>query len=87
MCTMATNALEGHNRDGGQYEVKSANGTDDFRGIVIGLCPQGLVAFDMGPGEKIEDMYDPKQLGSLQMEVLGAGAYTVHLLTEQVRTY
>jgi hypothetical protein len=87
MCTMATNALEGHNRDGGQYEVKSANGTDDFRGIVMGLCPQGLVAFDMGPGEKIEEMYDPKQLGSLQLEVLGAGAYTVRVLTEQVRTY
>jgi hypothetical protein len=41
----------------------------------------------MGPGEKIEEMYDPKQLGSLQLEVLGAGAYTVRVLTEQVRTY
>ena len=87
MCTMATNALEGHNRDGGQYEVKSANGTDDFRGIVVGLCPQGLVVFNMGPGDEIEDLYDPRQLGSLQMEVLGAGAYTIHLVTEQVRTY
>jgi hypothetical protein len=84
---MATNALEGHNRDGGQYEVKSANGTDDFRGIVIGLCPQGLVCFNMGPGDKIEDMYDPKALGSLQLEVLGAGAYTVRAIAEQLRTY
>ncbi len=87
MCTMATNALEGHNRDGGQYEVKSANGTDDFRGQVVGLAPQGLVAFDMGPGENIEDWYDPRQLGSLQLEVKGAGAYTVAVIGEQFRTY
>jgi hypothetical protein len=87
MCTMATNALEGHNRDGGQYEVKSANGTDDFRGIVMGLAPQGLVAFDMGAEDKPEDWYDPKALGSLQLEVLGAGAYTVRVIGEQFRTY
>ena len=87
MCTMATNALEGHNRNGGQYEVKSANGTDDFRGIVSGLCPQGIVAFHMGPRDVIEDWYDPKQIGSLDLQVLGAGAYTIRLLTEQLRTY
>ena len=87
MCTMATNALEGHNRDGGQYEVKSANGTDDFRGIVAGLCPQGLVAFHMGPQDMIEDWYDPRGLGNIDMQVLGAGAYTMHLITEQLRTY
>lgn len=87
MCTMATNALEGHNRDGGQYEVKSANGTDDFRGIVIGLSPQGLVSCEMGPLDNIEDWYDPRALGSLRLEVKGAGAYTIHLITEQLRTY
>ncbi len=85
MCTMATNALEGHNRDGGQFEVKSANGTDDFRGIVMGLCPQGLTAFHMGASDEIEDWYDPTVLGSLQLEVLGAGAYTMQLVTEQLR--
>jgi hypothetical protein len=87
MCTMATNALEGHNLDGGRYEVKSANGTDDFRGIVEGLCPQGLVTFNMGPKDNIEDWYDPKSVGSLRLEVLGAGAYTIRLLTEQLRNY
>ncbi len=87
MCTMATNALEGHNLDGGRYEVKSANGTDDFRGVVIGLAPQGLVSFDMGPLDNIEDWYDPKSLGSLLLKVKGAGAYTIHALAEQFRTY
>ncbi len=80
-------ALEGDNLDGGMYVVISAAGTTDYRGVVVGFAPQGMVAFDLGPKDLIEDWYDPTQVGSLQLEVLGAGARTVRLVTEQLRTY
>jgi len=85
--SIARNALQGQNLNGGQFTIESANGTDDFRGVISGLCPQGLVVFDMGPSDNIEDWYDPKALGSLRLEVLGAGARTIRLVTEQLRNY
>jgi len=81
------NGLYTANLNGGQYNVVSANGTDDFRGVVNGLCPQGMVVFDMGPNDVIEDWYDPKAIGDLRLEVLGAGARTMRLVTEQLRNY
>ncbi len=71
--------------NGGQYNVVSANGTDDFRGHAEGLCPHGLVVFNMGPKDNIEDWYDPTALGNLKLEVLGAGARTIRVVTEQLR--
>ncbi len=73
--------------NGGQFHAFSTTGTDSWRGVCHGLAPQGMVAFDMGTLENIEDWYDPKALGSLQLEVLGAGAYTVRVIGEQFRTY
>ena len=81
----ARNALQAQNLNGGQYTVESANGTDDYRGIVEGLCPQGLVVFNMGPKDEIGDWYDPTAIGSLRFEVLGAGARTMRVITEQLR--
>lgn len=78
-------ALVCNSWNGGRFSVMGTAGTDPFRGIVHGLCPQGLVAFHMGASDEIEDWYDPKALGSLQLEVLGAGAYTMRLITEQLR--
>ena len=85
--SIARNALQGQNLNGGQYTIESANGTDDFRGVISGLCPHGLVVFDMGPRDEIEDWYDPRALGDLRLEVLGAGARTIRLVTEQLRPY
>ncbi len=79
------NGLYTANLNGGQYNVVSANGTDDFRGHAEGLCPHGLVVFNMGPKDSIEDWYDPTALGNLKMEVLGAGARTIRIVTEQLR--
>lgn len=73
--------------DGGQYSVSSAGNTERFRGTCEGLAPQGLVVFDMGPHDNIDDWYDPRGIGDLRLEVLGAGARTVRLVTEQLRTY
>jgi len=83
----ARNALQAQWLNGGQVTVESANGTDDFRGIAQGFCPQGLVVWNMGPKDNIEDWYDPTGVGSLRLEVLGAGARTIRLVTEQLRTY
>ncbi len=87
MNSIARNALQAQWLNGGQVTVESANGTDDFRGHAEGLCPQGLVVFNMGPKDNIDDWYDPKALGDLRLEVLGAGARTIRLITEQLRPY
>jgi len=79
------NALYSQNFNGGQYSVESANGTDNYRGLIEGLCPQGLVVFNMGPKDEIGDWYDPAGVGSLRFEVLGAGARTMRVITEQLR--
>lgn len=73
--------------DGGQYSVSSLANTEQFRGTCDGLGPQGLVVFDMGPKDNIDDWYDPRQIGDLRLEVLGAGARTIRCITEQLRTY
>jgi len=83
----ARNALQAQWLNGGQVTVESANGTDDFRGVAQGFCPQGLVVFNMGPKDIIEDWYDPTGVGSLRLEVLGAGAQTIRCITEQLRHY
>ena len=73
-------------QDGGYYNAISASGVNSWRGNVHGLVPQGMVAFELGPRDVIEDWYDPSQVGNLQLEVLGAGAHTIRLVTEQLRT-
>jgi hypothetical protein len=78
-------AIGSIDNDGGQYSVLSATNTDLYRGMVHGLCPQGLVVFNLGPKDNIEDWYDPTVVGSLQLEVLGTGARTMRLITEQLR--
>jgi hypothetical protein len=83
----ALSANLGITNDGGQFSFGTTVNTDRFRGVCQGLCPQGLVVFDMGPKDNIEDWYDPKSLGSLRLEVLGTGARTIRLVTEQLRNY
>ncbi len=85
MPLLTVNGLLGATWDGGQYCVSATAAGEHWRGICEGLCPQGIVAFHMGPLDTPEDWYDPTGIGNLQLEVLGAGAYTIHLLTEQVR--
>jgi hypothetical protein len=82
-----TKSLYAQNLDGGQYTVLGETVTDKFRGEVVGLVPQGMVAFHMGPRDILEDLYDPRALGSLQLQVKGAGAQTIRLVSEQVRPY
>ncbi len=73
--------------NGGQFHAFSTSGTDSWRGMCNGLVPHGLVSMEMGPLDEVEDWYDPRELGSLRLSVLGAGAYTIHAITEQLRTY
>ncbi len=80
-------AFNGVTNDGGQYTITSTGNTERWRGVCRGLVPQGLVCFSMGPKDEIADWYDPKALGDLRLEVLGAGARTIRLVTEQLRTY
>lgn len=80
-------AFNGVTNDGGVYTVTSVGNTERFRGVCQGLVPQGLVVFDMGPKDNIDDWYDPKALGDLRLEVLGAGARTIRVITEQLRPY
>jgi hypothetical protein len=86
-CTAATSAMAAVSMDGGEYRVATSGGSDNWSGLAVGHCPHGLVVFDLGPKDIIEDWYDPRPLGSLQLEIYGAGAYTIHLVTEQLRTY
>lgn len=85
--TTATNALQSIVIDGGCYNAVSANATDQFRACVNGYVPQGMVAFDLGPKDIIEDWYNPRELGDLMMEVYGGGAHVIRLVTEQLRPY
>jgi len=73
-------------RDGGYFHVEGDN-TELYRGVVTGYAPQGLVGFDMGTPDVIENWYDVSKLRSLRLEVYGAGALTVRLVTEQLRKY
>jgi len=87
MPLLTQNGLLGNTWDGGQYNITAAAAGEHFRGIVVGLVPQGMVAFHMGPLATPEDWYDPREIGSLRLEVLGEGAHMIHLITEQLRTY
>ncbi len=81
----AVTALWGVVNDGGQFSEDTAAHTERYRGVCHGLCPQGMVVFNMGPKDNIEDWYDPTVVGSLQLEVRGAGARTIRVVTEQLR--
>ncbi len=75
----------GITNDGGRYYAVSATTTDDFRGVCQGLAPQGMVVFDMGEKDTLEDWYDPTGVGALQLSVLGVTARTIRVVTEQLR--
>ncbi|GAI60874.1 unnamed protein product [marine sediment metagenome] len=81
------NALRVVVEDGGRFNVISASTTDMWRGTMSGYCPQGMVVFNLGPKDVIEDWYNPREVGNLLLEVLGVAAHTIHLVTEQLRPY
>ncbi len=78
-------ALVCNHWNGGRFSVMGTAGTDPWRGLISGFAPQGMVAFHLGTLDEIEEWYDPTAIGNLQLEVYGSGAYTVHLITEQLR--
>jgi hypothetical protein len=88
LCENADYTGIGSNKqDGGYMLPKTNGGSDQYSGICQGLCPHGLVAFDFGDINNPDDWYDPTLVGDLQLDVTGAGAQTVRLVTEQIRTY
>lgn len=71
----------------GGYQEVSGDTTHLFRALVSGYIPHGCLPIDFGDQMDLDDWYDVRPKGSVQLQPKAAGAVTLNVILEQLRKY
>jgi len=71
----------------GGYQDLISNTTLTFRALVSGFLPHGCLPIDFGDQMDLDDWYDVRPKGSVQLQPKAAGAVTLNVILEQLRKY
>jgi len=71
----------------GGYQEVSGDATRLFRAMATGYLPHGCLPIDFGDQMDLEDWYDVRGKGSVQLQPKASGSTTLNVILEQLRKY